>query len=154
MRPGGPRGRVQAWRVAGDGGWNEAARQDEAGRWHYAGDRVLYASDSPALALLEALVHHSAGDGPYWLYRLTGPAIAVRRVHRRELPEDWRHRPVCTRAIGRRWLQGGRSGLLYVPSAACPEACNLLINPDLLHPPQWRMRRLRRLRFDRRLLSF
>ncbi len=145
---------VIGWRLAGDDDWASAIRQVRAGRWHYAGDRILYGSSSPELAVLEGLAHHRPGrGGPYWICRIVGIATARRlRMDVQELPDDWRQRPPVTRALGRRWLGGSDSVLLEVPSALCPLACNVLVNPALVSPPRWRIERVARFRFDRRLV--
>jgi RES domain-containing protein len=144
---------VIGWRLAADDDWQAAQRQDKAGRWHHAGDRIVYASRSPELAVLEGLAHHRAGSGPYWLCRIVGErAATLRRVEPDQLPTDWRQRKPVTRALGRRWLHSAGSVLLEVPSAVCPVACNVLINPALAGPPQWRIERVTPFRFDRRLV--
>jgi RES domain-containing protein len=145
---------VIGWRLAADDDWEAAERQDKAGRWHYAGDRIVYGSRSPELAVLEALAHHRAGKGgPYWMCRILGPADAtMQQVDPDALPAGWRQRKPVTRALGRRWLRAAGSVLLQVPSAVCTRAWNVLVNPALAGPPCWRIERVSPFRFDRRLV--
>ncbi len=50
-----------------------------AGRWHYAGQPVVYMSESPAAALLEVCVHTAANDIPpeITLLKVEGPDTAI-----------------------------------------------------------------------------
>jgi RES domain-containing protein len=150
----GTAGRVfQSWRLAGEAGWEAAQRQPKAGRWHYAGAKIIYASRTLELAVLETLAHHRAGDGPYWIFRITGPVSTIPEcVTLDQLPADWRKRASITRAIGNEWLASRRTALLCVPSAVCTTAFNILLNPALASPARWRLTRLQRFRFDRRLV--
>lgn len=143
---------VVGWRISLPADWTSASHQDRAGRWHYAGEEVLYLSRTPELAILEALVHHRPGDGPYHWYCVTGPRVASRTVAGGALPADWRDRALVTRRIGRAWLRARAHTVLRVPSAVCAHAFNLLVNPALAKPPRWRMHDLGPFRFDRRLV--
>jgi RES domain-containing protein len=145
---------VIAWRLAGDADWAAAQTQRKAGRWHHAGDRVVYGSRTPELAVLEGLAHHRAGEGgPYWLCCIVGdPGARCRVLTQDELPRRWRQRKPLTRAIGRAWLAAADSVLLEVPSALCPLSRNVLINPSLAAHPSWRILRIVPFRFDRRLV--
>ncbi len=102
-----------------------------AGRWHYAGHRVVYLAGSPAAALLEVCVHTSANDAPpdYTLLKILGPDGHALAIGEHELPEDWRERLEVTRERGTAWLEAGESVLLQVPSAIVPETANYLFNP-------------------------
>lgn len=111
------------------------------GRWHRAGIPVVYAAESPAVALLEVLVHV---ERP----RLITMELVVVRCDFDEtlletvadyigpegLPENWRGFPWprSTQEIGQRWFEARRSVVLEVPSAVMPSAKNYLLNPE--HP--------------------
>jgi len=125
---------VILWRIsnhlslAGDGGLRAS------GRWHTRGRRIAYCSQSPAAAVLEILVHFEIDvrDLParYRLLKLHAPDdLGVEEVTLQDLATDWVERTDVTRAIGDRWLEGGRSPLLTVPSAVVPETFNGLLNP-------------------------
>ena len=62
-----------------------------AGRWHYAGQPVVYLSENPASALLEVCVHTAANDVPpdFTLLRIDGPELKIPAVKEPTLPNDW-----------------------------------------------------------------
>lgn len=101
------------------------------GRWHHAGQPVVYLSDSPASALLEVCVHTAAHDVPpdFTLLRVEGPEAAVEAVAPERMPSKWQQNEGATRDIGTEWLRSRRSVLLKVPSAIVPETVNYLFNP-------------------------
>ena len=114
------------------------------GRWNAIGRPVTYAATSPALCVLEKLVHV---EDPRLLPSLAMVAYDIpdeitpdrRDVH--ELPTDWRQRESLTQKIGTEWLDGSSSALLMVPSAIVPIADgpdrNALVNPR--HPDSRRI---------------
>lgn len=111
------------------------------GRWHRAGIPVVYAAESPALALLEVLIHV---ERPRLLTMdlVVVPArfdealleSVAAFVGPEGLPADWRTFPwpASTQQIGQRWFAEKRSVVLEVPSAVVPSASNYLLNPE--HP--------------------
>jgi RES domain-containing protein len=129
------------------------------GRWNAVGRPVTYAATSPALCVLEKLVHV---EDPRLLPELTMVAydipddIKLDRREMSELPADWRERESFTQQIGTEWLDGLSSALLTVPSAIVPVADgpdrNVLINPR--HPDAHRISiaRIESFVFDVRLL--
>ena len=95
---------------------------------------MVYCSESPAVALLETLVHFEIElrDIParYRLLRIQAPdAARLEQVPIDELPKDWPENPDATPAIGDRWLQNRSTALLRVPSVLVPETFNVLLNP-------------------------
>jgi RES domain-containing protein len=105
-----------------------------AGRWHYAGQPVIYLSENPASALLEVCVHTAANDVPpdFTLLRIEGPELKVPAVTESTLPDDWRRRLEVTRELGTDWLRKKEAAILKLPSALVPQTMNFLFNP--LHP--------------------
>ncbi|MFL5259138.1 MAG: RES family NAD+ phosphorylase [Hyphomicrobiales bacterium] len=109
------------------------------GRWNAAGRPVTYAATSPALCVLEKLVHV---EDPRLLPELAmisydvPDEIKLDRREMGELPVDWRERESFTQQIGTEWLDGLSAALLTVPSAIVAVADgpdrNVLINPR--HP--------------------
>jgi len=119
-----------------------------AGRWHHAGQPMVYTAMEPSLAVLEVRVNLALAfeDLPldYVLLRIdTGTASTELLDH---LPPD-------PRDFGDDWLTARRSALLQVPSVIVPQASNVLINP--LHPEavQARIIEVTRFAFDARLWS-
>ena len=103
------------------------------GRWTPAGYRVVHASSSIALAVLETLVHVDPSVMPaHRVIPVDVPeAIPVTTIAVADLPEDWRRTPPSSslRAIGKDWLDAGETALMRVPSVIVPEEPNYLINP-------------------------
>lgn len=106
-----------------------------AGRWHRKGLSMVYLAESPALALLEKLVHVNGSE------ELTGfdwsvvpariEAHHLERIASEELPPDWDAWPwpASTQALGTRWFLQRGSVALEVPSAVVPRQHNYLLNP-------------------------
>lgn len=106
------------------------------GRWNSPGRRVIYASESRALALLEILVHledEEALRESYALFEITIPDERILALPR-DLPDGWKDYPASSvsKGIGDQWLTGRASLALEVPSVLLPQESNVLINPD--HP--------------------
>jgi RES domain-containing protein len=145
---------MRLWRMSVQTTLPDACRQEQAGRWHRAGATVLYLSQSPELAVLEARVHHRIGMDGYWIASVgIDDALRYRTLALDALPADWRTRKAFTRKLGMAWLDAGREPLLRVPSAVVPLSYNFLVNPD--HPSLRGRLRLRLdtpMRFDRRLV--
>ena len=105
-----------------------------AGRWHYAGQPVVYLAENPAAALLEVCVHTAANDVPpeFTLLRVEGPDLAVSVIADSVLPRGWQSRIEVARRLGTDWLLKKEAVLLRLPSAIVPQTANFLFNP--LHP--------------------
>jgi len=104
------------------------------GRWHSAGNRVVYLGESPSDVLLEVCVHTAANDAPasFNLLRIEGPDMEVATLPDGVLPDDWVGQPELTQRIGTAWLTANTGVLLRVPSAIVPFTWNYLFNPA--HP--------------------
>jgi RES domain-containing protein len=119
-----------------------------AGRWHHAGQPMVYTAMEPSLAVLEVRVNLSLAfeDLPrdYVLLRIETGAVS---------PELLDHLPPHPRDFGNDWLTSRRSALLCVPSVIVPQASNMLINP--LHPDagQVQIAEITPFAFDARLWS-
>jgi len=104
------------------------------GRWHSLGARVVYASQSLALASLEKLVHAHSLNALSRLnyFEIEIPDAAIEEA--RLLPKDWNAEPVGfgSKVYGDRWRNEQRSVALRAPSAVVPIEFNCLINPA--HP--------------------
>ncbi|KVG68454.1 hypothetical protein WJ33_23840 [Burkholderia ubonensis] len=126
------------WRISNYADLKGIGGLRAGGRWHFAGQPVVYLAEHPALALLETLVHleiASVAQLPngYQLLRVEVPdSVAVAEIAEHDAPADWRTNPDWTKSAGTEWLQTSPSALLRVPSAVVPHAHNFLLNP--LHP--------------------
>lgn len=125
---------------------------DAGGRWTSPRTPGVYASLSPAAAMLEYLVHLE-GETPdeLLLARATLPMSSV--LAQLDLPSDWKERPYrdTVRQIGDRWAKAQDSLALRVPSALCDGECNVVLNPQ--HPDfaKLRLDHLTPLKLDPRL---
>jgi RES domain-containing protein len=105
------------------------------GRWNTVGHAVTYCATSPALCVLEKLVHI---EDPALLPRLVlvtydAPGdLGADEVLLADLLPEWRRNETWTQQRGDEWHEAGSSPLLYVPSAIVPVAGspdrNVLIN--------------------------
>lgn len=104
------------------------------GRWHPRGVRVVYASESRALAALEQLVHLHRTRLPdgFLCFTVDIPdGLPIREVPVGTLPAKWRKHPgpPALQEIGSAWVSAGDSVCLKVPSAVVPGEHNMLLNP-------------------------
>lgn len=100
------------------------------GRWNSVGHAVTYCATSPALCVLEKLVHIEDPDLLPALVMLRYEApdeLAQDHIGLDELPPDWRQQETWTQQRGDRWHAERGSALLRVPSAILP----LPDSPDL-----------------------
>lgn len=106
-----------------------------SGRWHTAGNRVLYASLSLACAMIETLVRARIGRFPrnHVYVELRVPAgLACEELREGELAGWDRADGAAARAFGDAWYSAGSSPLLIVPSVVSRKDRNLVVN--LNHP--------------------
>jgi len=132
------RGPFRAFRIAdsrhplfdGTGAYLKGAR------WNSPGKRVIYAAQTYAGALLEALVHlnfEEVPDSYAWIEILVPESVEVEELGPGEFP-GWNGDDFTTmREYGDRWHEQQRTPILLVPSVVTAGVeHNLLINPD--HP--------------------
>jgi RES domain-containing protein len=131
---------MMLWRISRHRDLSGIGGLRAAGRWHYAGQPVVYLSENPASALLEVCVHTAANDVPpdFTLLRIEGPELKIPAVTESALPDDWQRRLEVTRELGTDWLRKKQAVLLKLPSAIVPQTTNFLFNP--LHPDASRFR--------------
>ena len=103
------------------------------GRWNPRGVSLLYTTESPALSLLEVLVHLNPKRIPeYYLVTLELPD-SIRSYRTQELPPDWRAtgsaQPLPSQTFLLDWLRNPASLVVEVPSSIVPIMANYLINP-------------------------
>ncbi|UHQ20759.1 RES family NAD+ phosphorylase [Lysobacter sp. KIS68-7] len=106
---------------------------DSGGRWTTPRTQAVYASLSPAAAILEYLAHLE-GETPDKLMMASATVPIESVLAQLELPSEWKERPYrdTVRQIGDAWSKTKKSLALRVPSAVCDGECNVLLNPD--HP--------------------
>jgi RES domain-containing protein len=130
------------WRLSGvqhastfDGGYGLSFD----GRWNTVGRAVTYCATSPALCVLEKLVHV---EDPTLLPELmmvcyqAPDDLAIEILELKALPDDWRRHEGWTQQRGDDWHRLLSTSLLQVPSAIVPldgsPDSNVLINHN--HP--------------------
>jgi RES domain-containing protein len=76
------------WRISRHRDLSGAGGRKVPGRWHHAGQPVVYLASSPAAALLEVCVHTSANDVPpeFTLLKIEGPDQKVSIITLADLP--------------------------------------------------------------------
>ncbi len=104
------------------------------GRWNSQGWSVLYTAESPALAILEKIVHLNLARLPSDMCLTTievPDKSSVTKVLEKDLPKGWSDNPGPDDLgeIVDQWLSKGSTLLLRVPSAISPHGFNYLINP-------------------------
>jgi RES domain-containing protein len=128
------------------------------GRWNSIGKRVVYSSRSVALAYLETLAHVGRQTPRNrFLIRVLVPDNVWDKAlwaKERALPKTWRAEPAGIGSVqfGDKWLTGGKSALLCLPSVIVPEDTNVLINPEHEDAALIQARVQRQLLYDARLL--
>ena len=127
------------------------------GRWNTAGHAVTYAATSPALCVLEKLVHV---EDPALLPALALVVYDVADAAMTDLPlevlsAEWRRRELETQTRGDDWHRARETCLLRVPSAIVPVLgspdANVLINNAHPGAASIRVERIVPFTFDTRL---
>lgn len=152
-RPGGAPLRVYRV-VPGNKAAEPFAPTDEGGRWTPPGTPCVYASLSPAGALLEFLAHLE-GEPPETLMLAVATAPPGTVLSETNEPSTWNALPYRheVQRVGGSWLESGRSLALRVPSALCSDESNVLLNPDHEGFGALQLQALRPLSIDPRLRS-
>lgn len=105
------------------------------GRWNPKGISILYTTESPALSLLEILVHLNPRHTPHYYLATIDVPDSIRVIQPQELPADWRATgsgPLPSQVFLLEWLQKSDCLVIQVPSTVIPMMANYLINPR--HP--------------------
>jgi len=100
---------------------------------------MLYATEQPALSMLEYLAHFEVSISPadLMLVEITLPdTMAIETPVLADLPADWMSRPVMPSSIafGDKWAASNRTPVLKLPSVMVPIGfgSSILLNPR--HP--------------------
>lgn len=138
---------IRCWRLvktcrAADA-WDGEGAYRFGGPWNSRGARIVYASESLSLALLEVLVHLNQPRAAPELVAFSAniPAACIENLPVGPQCDDPLGAPLPVknpRRTGDVWIAEARSLALRVPSAVIPTEQNLLINPA--HPDVERIR--------------
>ncbi len=156
---------MRVWRIATDTPTYTAddlrglGAKTTGGRWNRAGSPMVYCAESISLAAMETLVHLGAGGLPLNRYLVSveiPEAIWQRRqrLSMQSAPVGWDALPTGKVSLdfGDAWLSSLASVVLVVPSIVVPEESNILINPQHPDASGLSATKLRKWRYDERLL--
>jgi len=146
------------WRISNHCDLAGIRGEKSDGRWHTAerSKRIVYLSEHPALALIEALANLKGNPRlfpeSYQLMKIiVGDTVSTEVLPDGALSHDWREHEAQTRSIGDSWLKQRISALLRVPSVPAPESMNYLVNPLHRDAPGLTVEWCRRTKYDKRL---
>jgi RES domain-containing protein len=127
---------------------------DSGGRWTPPGKPCVYASLSPASALLEYLAHLE-GEPPDELMLAVATIPRGTVLSETNEPSTWNALPYRheVQQVGASWLESGRSLALRVPSALSTGESNVLLNPGHQAFAGLQLEALRPVSIDPRLRS-
>ena len=128
------------------------ANGNAAGRWTSEGTPAVYASLTPAGALLEYLAHCD-GRPPQHAYLAKAHVPRDRIWVAHAYPSTWRDQPYRSEVqqVGDAWSRSHQSLAAQVPSALCDEACNIVITPEHVDAPLIQGLHVARMPIDARL---
>jgi RES domain-containing protein len=126
-------------------------------RWNSLNTKLVYTSESRALATLEISVHLDLSEDlptdRYYVEIDIPDTLPIQEVKIEDLPEDWNSSPpaIITQIIGDDFVSENKAAVLKVPSSIVPQEYNYLINPD--HPDAGKIKVITKtlMRFDSRL---
>jgi len=152
---------ISAWRIIKQKHAKTAFTGEGArlfgGHWNSPGRRMVYTSESRALALAEILVHLES-SGPlsrYVTFRVELDEALVANIASGDLPKNWRADPAPRRlqAIGDSWLVSQASLVLRAPSAVVRGEFNYLLNPFHPDSPKLQIKGPEKFSIDKRLIK-
>lgn len=146
------------WRISNHRTLDGYGGLTASARWHSLGRRIVYLAETPAGALLEALVHLELDfvslPSSYQLLKVDFPdSIRVKRLRQEDLLNHWATDQAITREIGDVWLSSRETALARVPSAIVPETFNVLLNPEHEDSRQLRVLSHNKYPWDQRLFG-
>ncbi len=148
--------RICRARYAAEAATGEGARL-YGGRWNSRGIRVVYASDSLALAAVESFVNIEPNLVPTDLVSIAGvipDTVIIETLATRRLPARWHESGnESLRTIGDEWIRSGRSAAFRVPSAAIQGEWNVLLNPVHAEFAKIQFHRPKPFEFDSRMFG-
>ena len=146
------------WRISNHATLDGRGGLIASARWHSQGHAVVYLAETPAGALVEALVHLELAPARfpkfYRLLKAEAPDdISIAAINPANFVKGWIHDETATRTMGDEWLDSRQTVLLRVPSVIVPETFNLLLNPKHREAPSVRVLWHEQYPWDSRLLG-
>lgn len=133
------------------------ASMTEGYRWNSLNTRMVYTSETRALATLEVSVHldlsEDLPEDRYYVEIEIPDTIIIQEVKLEDLPEDWNAKPpaLITQTIGDDFVNYNESAILKVPSSIVPQEFNYLINPNHSDATKIKVVSVTKMIFDSRL---
>lgn len=130
-----------------------------SGRWHFAGNRVVYTAEHRSLAAVEYLVHLNSASllqTDFVISTIYIPDnIDFDILEDSKLHKDWTKFSYLheTQQIGTDFLKGAKSPILRVPSAIISNEYNYLLNPVHSLAVDVKVIDMQDFRFDNRLVK-
>ena len=105
-------------------------------RWNGFNTKLVYTSESRALATLEVSMHLDLSEDlptdRFYIEIEIPDNITILEVKLEDLPEDWNNKPptITTQTIGDDFVNYNEAAILKVPSSIVNLEYNYLINPN------------------------
>ncbi len=128
-------------------------------RWNSYNTKLVYTSESRALATLEVSVHLDLSEDlpidRFYVEIEIPNDIEVLEVHLKDLPPDWNSIPpsISTQVIGDDFVFENDAAILKVPSSIVPQEYNYLINPNHPSAKRIKVKKVIPMSFDSRFKS-
>ena len=129
---------IRAYRIGDPDGlfpvWSAEGAKQVQGRWHAAGQGVIYASEHYSTALLEKLAQCNGVLPPnqHFVEATIPQGVSYEVVSQDSLPGWSDSSGASARDFGNQWYRGLRSAILIVPSVVARLEQNIVINAT--HP--------------------
>ncbi len=126
-------------------------------RWNSINTRLVYTSESRALATLEVSVHldlsEDLPEDRYYVEIDIPDSLTILEVHTNDLPPDWDSKPptTTTQIIGDDFSLYNQAAVLKVPSSVVPREYNYLLNPQHPHFKKISVVQTQPMQFDTRI---
>jgi RES domain-containing protein len=126
-------------------------------RWNGLNTRMVYTSESRALATLEISVHIDLSEDlpsdRYYIEIDVPDTLFIQEINEKDLPKNWDAKPpiIDTQRIGDAFVSQNEAAALKVPSSIIPNEYNFLINPNHPDATKIKITEMQKMNFDKRL---
>jgi len=126
-------------------------------RWNSLNTKIVFASETRALATLEVSVHLDLSEDlpndRYFVEIEIPDDITILEVQLQDLPDSWDAKPPSSSAqtIGDDFVLYNEAAILKVPSSIIPQEFNYLLNPNHKDASRIKVVSKAKMRFDSRL---
>lgn len=133
------------------------ASMTEGYRWNSLNTKIVYTSESRALATLEVSFHLDLSEDlpndRYFVEIEIPDEITILEVQLQDLPTNWDAKPpsLTTQTIGNDFVFYNEAAILKVPSCIVPQEYNYLINPNHKAASSIKVLSKTKMKFDTRL---